>query len=344
MKEANEKHQELTFENTNFLFFLFKWRKLLFIAGMAAALISAGVSLLIKNRYVSSVIMFPTSTNAVSKALISSQYGVKEDVMAFGEEEQAEQMLQILNSNEIRVRIINKFNLVEHYDIDPDSKYKNTRLFETYNENISFNRTEYMAVEIRVVDTDPQMAADIANEIANLYDTIKNNLQKQRSLEGFRIVEGAYNELQLEINKKEDSLSILRSKGVQDYESQAERLYEGLAREIGSGNMRAVEQIQNRLDTLAKYGSAYVSLRDGLEHDKKQLSDLKAKYEEAKVDAESSIPQKFVVDYAFKAEKKTYPVRWLIVVISTFATLLTSIILIILWENFRKFRQMTAKE
>jgi len=342
MKESSE--NKLTFENTNLLFFLFRWRKLLIMITLAAAVISAGISLLIKSKYVSSVVMFPTSTNAVSKALISSQYGVKEDVMAFGEDEQAEQMLQVLNSNEIRTRIINKFNLIKHYDIDPDSRFKYTRLYETYNENISFNRTEYMAVEIRVIDEDPQMAADIANEIANLYDTVKNNLQKQRSLEGFRIVDGAYQELQAEINKKEDSLSILRSKGVQDYESQAERMYEGLAREIGSGNTAAIKQIQNRLDTLAKYGSAYVSLRDGLEHDKKQLSEMKAKYEEAKVDAESSIPQKFVVDYAFKAEKKSYPVRWLIVVISTFATLLTSIILIILWENFRKYKMLAKNE
>ena len=343
MKESTTP-KELTFENTNFLFFLFKWRKLLIIICVAAAIISAGISLLIKNKYVSTVVIFPTSTNAVSKALISSQYGVKEDIMAFGEDEDAEQMLQILNSNEIRQRIIQKFNLLEHYDINPESKYRNTRLYETYNENISFNRTEYMAVEIKVTDKDPQMAADIANEIANLYDTVKNNLQKQRSLEGFKIVEGAYLEVQEDIKKKEDSLSILRSKGVQDYESQAERLYEGLAREIGSGNQRAVNQIQERLDTLAKYGSAYVSLRDGLEHDKKQLSDLKAKYEEAKVDAESSLPQKFVVDYAFKAEKKSYPVRWLIVVISTFATLLTSIILIILYENFKKFKLLSATE
>ena len=343
MKESTTP-KELTFENTNFLFFLFKWRKLLIIICVAAAIISAGISLLIKNKYVSTVVIFPTSTNAVSKALISSQYGVKEDIMAFGEDEDAEQMLQILNSNEIRQRIIQKFNLLEHYDINPESKYRNTRQYETYNENISFNRTEYMAVEIKVTDKDPQMAADIANEIANLYDTVKNNLQKQRSLEGFKIVEGAYLEVQEDIKKKEDSLSILRSKGVQDYESQAERLYEGLAREIGSGNQRAINQIQERLDTLAKYGSAYVSLRDGLEHDKKQLSDLKGKYEEAKVDAESSLPQKFVVDYAFKAEKKSYPVRWLIVVISTFASLLISIILIILYENFKKFKLLSATE
>jgi len=127
MKESTTP-KELTFENTNFLFFLFKWRKLLIIICVAAAIISAGISLLIKNKYVSTVVIFPTSTNAVSKALISSQYGVKEDIMAFGEDEDAEQMLQILNSNEIRQRIIQKFNLLEHYDINPESKYRNIRL------------------------------------------------------------------------------------------------------------------------------------------------------------------------------------------------------------------------
>jgi len=343
MKEDNNS-KELTFENTNFLFFLFKWRKLLIIIGIAAIVVSSVVSLLIKNKYVSTVILFPSSSNTISKALVSSQYGVNDDIMAFGEEEQAEQMLQILNSNEIRQRIIEKFNLLEHYDINPDSKYKNTKLYKMYNENISFNRTEYMAVEIKVIDTDPQMAADIANEIANLYDTVKTNLHKQRSLEGFKIVENAYMELAAEVARKEDSLSVLRGKGVQDYESQAERLNEGLVREIGKGNQHGVNEIQRRLDTLAKYGSAYVSLRDDLEHEKKQLSDLRAKYEEAKIDAESSLPQKFVVDYAYKAEKKTYPVRWLIVVLSTFSTLLTTIILIILFENFKKFKKLSVNE
>lgn len=307
---------------------------------LASAVVSAGVSLLIRNKYVSTVVMFPTSTNAISKALISTSYGLKEDIMAFGEEEQAEQMLQILNSNEIRSRVIEKFNLTEHYRIDPESKYKNTKLYETYNENISFSRTEYMAVQIRVVDEDPQLAADIANEIANLYDTVKNNMQKQRAVEGFQIVEATYKDLESNIQWKEDSLAVLRMKGVQDYESQSERLYEGLVREIGKGNMSAVKLIQNELDTIAKYGTAYVSIRDALEYDKKQLSEVKGKYEEAKVDAEQIIPQKFIVDSAFKAEKKTYPVRWLIVVVSVFSTLLMSIVLIILYENFKKFKQI----
>ncbi len=65
-------------------------------------------------------------------------------------------------------------------------------------------------------------------------------------------------------------------------------------------------------------------LRDALEHDKKQLSELKARYEESKVDATESLPHKFVVSNAYRAEKKTYPIRWLIVVISLLSVLVLS--------------------
>jgi len=342
MSKSSETEKSLSADQMNFLFFLFKWRKVLIIICLSAAIISAGISLLIPNKYKATVIMFPTSTNAVSKALISTTWGGKEDINAFGEEEQAEQMLQILNSNEIRSRVIDQFNLLEHYDIDPDSKYKYTSLYEEYNSNISFSRTEYMAVEISVIDKDPQFAANIANEIANLYDTVKNNLQKQRTVEGFLIVQSTYNELKEEIQWKEDSLSKLRKLGINDYESQAERLNEAWGREIGKGNMQAAKLIEDKLDTLAKYGSAYVSLRDALEYEKKMLTEMRAKYEEAKVDAEKVIPQKFIVDHAITPEKKSYPVRWLIVVISTFATFIAAIIAIILLENFRKFKSLTS--
>ena len=66
--------------------------------------------------------MFPVATNSISKVLISQNSGIKEDILGIGEEEQAEQMLQMLNSNLIRDRIIQKYNLIEHYNIPRDSK------------------------------------------------------------------------------------------------------------------------------------------------------------------------------------------------------------------------------
>lgn len=324
------------FNTTNFLLFLFKWWKPLLIVVVAAAVASAAISLLIDNKYKSTVILFPTSTNAVSKALLADNFGPKQDILEFGEEEQAEQVLQILNSNEIRSRVIQKFDLMKHYDIKPDSRFKMTELITEYNSNITFRRTEFMAVEITVMDKDPQMAADIANTISDLLDTVKNKMQKERAVQAFKIVEAEYENLKAQIKYMEDSLTSLRKLGINDYETQAEAYNVQLAIALSKNNNAGVRAIEERLKVLGDWGGIYVSLRDQLEHEKKQLSAIKTKYEEAKVDAEQNLPAKFVVDRAYKAEKKSYPVRWIIVAVSTISTFLLAILILIVVDSFRK--------
>jgi hypothetical protein len=105
----------------------------------------------------SQVILFPSTTNSVSKALLlpqSNGYG-DEDIFEYGDEQQAEQLLQILNSGEIRDSVIQKFDLMAHYEIDEDTKYRRTKLFKEYASKIEFARTQFMSVEINVMDTDP---------------------------------------------------------------------------------------------------------------------------------------------------------------------------------------------
>ena len=340
---AEQDSRLVSFNTTNFFFFLYKWRKPLIIICLAAAIVSAGISLLITPKYKSAVILFPTSTNSISKALLADNYGGKVDILEFGEEAQTEQLLQILSSNEIRSRVIKKFNLMQHYEIESDSKYKMTRLFEEYNSNITYKRTEYMAVEITVLDKDPQIAADIANYISDQLDSVKNKMQKERAFKAFQIVETEYKKLQNEIRAMEDSLTVLRKMGVNDYETQAEAYNVQLAIALSKNNKEAVRAIEERLKLLGDYGSAYVSLRDELELEKKQLSAIKAKYEEAKVDANQDLPAKFVVDKAYKAERKSYPVRWLIVVLSTVSAFLLSVMTLIIIENFSKKKFLTNK-
>ncbi len=341
---AEQETKQANFNTTNFFLFLYKWRKPLLIVSIAAAIISAGISFLITPKYKSTVILFPTSTNAISKALLADNYGGKLDILEFGEEAQTEQLLQILSSNEIRSRVIKKFNLIQHYEIEPDSKYKMTRLFEEYNNNINCRRTEYMAVEITVMDKEPQMAADIANYISDQLDSVKNNMQKERALKAFAIVETEYKKLQNDIKKMEDSLTVLRKLGINDYETQAEAYNTQLAIALSKNNKEAVRAIEGRIQLLGDFGSAYVSIRDELELEKKQLSAIKAKYEEAKVDANEDLPSKFVVDKAYKAERKSYPVRWLIVLLSTMSVFLLSIMILIIFENFSKKKFLPVKQ
>jgi len=326
------------FDSSNFIAFIYQWRKTFFIVGLGAMLLSAVFSYFITPLYKSQVILYPTSTNAISKALLSTTYGSKEDILEFGEDEQVEQMLQILSSNKIRDSIISKYHLMQHYKISKTDPFKYTKLYDEYESNVQFKRTENSAVKILVYDSDAQQAADMANDIAALYDVVKNNMKQKRALMGFKIVKSEYLKLKHEIAIKEDSLTVLRKLGVHDYESQSEMINRQLAMEIAKGNNANIKRLEQRLDILAKYGGPYVSLRDALEHDKKQLSELKAKYEEAKVDAEEDLPQKFIVSSAFKAEKKSYPIRWLIVLVSTFGALFLVVLIIITFEQIEQLQ------
>ena len=322
-------------------FFLYKWRKTLLVLGVAAAVLASvfSSSFFITPLYRSTVIMYPASSNSISKSLLNENAIAKQDILQFGEDEQTEQMLQILNSSRIRNRVISTFKLAEHYGISPGSKYQQTRLNNKFESNITFKRTEYMAVKISVLDKDPQMAADIANEIAALLDSVKNDMQKERAMQGFKIVESEYLMLKAEVRKMEDSLTQLRKLGVHDYETQAEMMNQQLAMEIAKGNTRGINALDTKLSVLATYGGPYVSIRDGLEHEKKQLSYIKARYEEAKIDAFQEIPQKFIVENAYKSEKKAYPIAWIIVLLSTIGTLLAGMIVIFFVERSPEFLQ-----
>lgn len=334
----NKDSSTFDMSSSGIIVFLYNYRKLFIGITLAAAVISAVVSLMIEEKFKSSVILFPTTTNSISKALIADKFGGKDDVLELGEEEEAEQMLQILKSDEIRNRIVQKYDLMNHYDIDQDDKYKYTKLFKEYESNISFHRTEFMSVEIEVLDRNPDTAAMIANNIANLLDTVKNRMQKEIARAALTIVQDEYNFMLAYMQEMEDSLNAIRAMGVHDPESQAEVLTQELAIATRLNNDRAAEKIQEKLDLLSKYGGIYVSIRDNFEWDRKQLSFLKSKYAEAKIDAERSLEHKFVVNWAQPAEKKSYPIRWLIVVTSSIATFLLSIFLVITFQSIKSLR------
>ena len=323
------------FDSSNLVIFLYKWRKPLFYV-MAGAIFCSwffSLPLFLTPKYKSTVILFPASSGSASKALLSETPGKNDDLTALGESEQAEQLLQILNSNKIRDRVIRKFNLMEHYGIDSTSRFKISKLYKEYEKNISFRSTEYLAVEIAVYDKDPEMAAVIANTIAALLDSTKNDMQRQRSVAGFRIVEAEYLALDAEIKAIVDSLVTLGKLGVNDVEYQSQVLNQQMAVSIMNGNKTAMAALQKKLDILGQYGGIYLMLKNSLEFKTEQLTVLQSKYKEAKVDAESNLPQKFVVSDAYKAERKSYPIRWLIIVVTTFSAVFLAIIVIMVMEK-----------
>jgi uncharacterized protein involved in exopolysaccharide biosynthesis len=298
------------------LIYIWKKKAVLIIVGLIAGIASIVISLMITPMFQSTVVMFPASNASVSKDLLSQNYSGRQDVHSFGEEEQAEQLLQILNSEPIRSRIIQKYDLMEHYEIKPDEKYPLTRLYEEYKSNINFRLTEFMSVEISVMDKDPEYAANIANDIAALVDTVYNAMKKERAREAFRLVENEYQEAARNLVSLRDSM---------------ERLSEQV-----SGSMKAGGTPGNNLiRVISENGVLYISMMNRIRYETALVTDLNLKYMEARLEMEQNLPHKFIVEQAYPSEKKAYPKKSLIVTVSTFASLLFALIVLIIIDNIR---------
>jgi uncharacterized protein involved in exopolysaccharide biosynthesis len=194
-----------------------------------------------------------------------------------------------------------------------------------------------MSVEITVFDASPDTAALIANEITDLLDKAKRRIKNDRALRGLEIVKQEYNNLKVEVKILEDTLDFFRTKGIHDYEAQSAVLSEQLATAmIKSPNSLASRQIQAQLDTLAKYGGQFVKARDELKLQKEELYRLKIKYDQAKVDVEQDMPSTFRVNMAYPAERKSKPVRSLIILLSALGAGIFTLVVLLIMDTIKR--------
>jgi uncharacterized protein involved in exopolysaccharide biosynthesis len=335
--EPRKKNPNFVYDAFDLIRFMWNKKWILIALSLVAFIVSIIVSLNITPRFRSQVILFPAASISLSKNLVETTTISMDsrDVLSFGGDADVERLLQILHSNEIRDHVSKKFKLMEHYGINPSSPYPENQLNNTFRGNVKFRRTEFMSIEIGVLDTDPYMASDIANEIVDYIDSTIHNMQKQRAMDAFNIVKSEYESSQKDIHLYSDSLQQLRQKGVTDYESQATALNTAYANALERGSTQAADAIKKQLNILAVYGGKYVELSQKLQSEIERMSLLKSKYASYKVNIENAIPQIFIVDKARVEEKKVSPKRTIIVMMSTLSTFALALIILLILDNFK---------
>ena len=250
----NDSHQELEADRNNLLLFLWRNRKTVILITSTTALVAVIISLLMTPLFRSTAIVFPAATSTVS---FSEQRNAKASSMDFGEEEQAEQLIQILQSARIRNRIVQKFDLMEHYEIASDDANKNYKLGKEYNNHITFTRTRYGSIEISVLDRDKELAANIANKIVQLIDTVKNEMVQERTIPAFQISQRKKDLLEQDISTILIELDSLSKLGVVSIEGRA-NLFQAY-----NESKNAIDRafFKDKIDVNQKYGARF----DGLE-------------------------------------------------------------------------------
>ncbi len=325
--------------------FLFRWKYPLLIISFLAAVAGAIFSgpAFITPKYESVVIFYPSTAMSASKALVAEKSYSDEDFLTIGTDEEAEQLLQILQSDGVVEKLKNRFNLMDHYNIKPTTRYANTKFKQKFSKNFNSELTKYMSIRVSVLDKDPKLAAKMANDAVAIMDSLRNNILKARAKQGLIIVKKDYNEKVDYLRSIVDSLRSLSNLGVMKFEQQTEVLTKAYTDALLKGNMKAAKDVQKQISQIMKYGPIQEALAAELEFETEELVNIRARYKEIKIDESSFIPNIFYVEHAVVAEKKSYPVRWLITVLSAIFTFTLLVVAFILYENLRNVK-LTDKD
>jgi hypothetical protein len=336
-----DKKSKYEFNSGSILFFFFKKIRTLVTVGIIAAIISGIVAFVIKPKFKSTVIIFPTSDASVSKSILNTQYVTSKggDLMNFGGEDQADQLLQVLNSKDIKDLIDKKYHLMTHYGLDSlKVKYAKTKYYDWFNANFSFRRTEYLSVVIEVLDTDPVLAAAMADDVAAFADTIIDRTQKVRSYKAYLFAKEEYENLQKNYRLVIDSVEYLRKMGIYDFKDHQSKIVEkAYYRALDKGQPQVANDLKKKLDLLSKYATQYDRTRYWSIYLQSQLSALHYKYSEAKAEYLQKLPHKYVVESARIAEKKSYPKRSLVILVSVLSAVFFAFVLMLGAESIKKY-------
>lgn len=314
---------------------IIKWRTVFFKITLAAALVSGIVAFLMPKQYKSTAILFPARQFSVSKLVIEANAGNQEDYLMFGDADDCEKLMQLLQNDALKIKVANAFNLWERWKIT-DTIFALHYLKQKWDDQVVIKRTEYNSVKVEVYDYTADSAAFVANGITDYVDSVRFDMNRKLSAGVLKIVKTEYDSTLVRMKVLEDSLDALRALGVLDYTVQVRAYTKNYANAIEKNDQAAMKRLEEKLLDFQKYGGAYINVKSNLERYAAKYPDIKMKYDEALVNYNSIIPIKFVVEKAKADEFKARPKRIIIILIGVIAANVMGLFYLLFRERFNK--------
>jgi len=326
--------QEL--DSSNLLVIIYRWRKTIIISVILAAIISAGASFLITPKYKSTATMFPTRDNSLGEQLLEAPNRV---LIQYGEEEDGEYLMQLLESADVRNKVADKFDLWTTYGIEKGAPQSKGYLQLAYSENVNVEATKFGSINVTVMDKDPEKAAAMANAISALADSLHLNMRKQRAKVIIDAAEKNLETVRVEIAQIKDSIKTLAGDGVFSFEEQILGMSKSYGKALAEGQSDRASKIKAEMTAISQFGADYLSLLVHLELAAAREAHLLKRLNLFQTEYDSQLPAKMVVDNAEVSDKKAYPIRWLIVAMSTISTLIFVVAFVLIWETFSRLKK-----
>jgi uncharacterized protein involved in exopolysaccharide biosynthesis len=359
------------FSLIDFLRLLYSWRTYLIGVTVAAAVISSVIALMLPEYFRSTATFIPYNSKRIDVATLFLD---NPDFDIFGSKRDLDRILSIANSGTVAEYIVHKYGLYKHYDIDSTQvRYHRTEVLTEFGDNLKVVKTEKDAVEISFMDTDKKLAADIVNEIVRKIDEINRQTITNTNTQTLAVLGRSITSREAEMMKLKDSLQRLNSRYNLHYpEKESEILsqsltetremltesegrlqimskyykpedslivllkakIEGLTQRYKSLTQRTSEPMLN-LQDLSAGADKVEAMLDQTRKMVREITELKIKYQRAQTAADGSIPSLYMIESAVPAEKKVKPIRWLIVLGSTFGALTLAILFRLLLNYYK---------
>jgi capsule polysaccharide export protein KpsE/RkpR len=295
-----------------------RW-KLFAAVAIVAAVASAIISGLITPRYRSSAIVYPVNL---------TNYSI---------ETRSDQLLQLLESNSIRDTLIKRFDLVKHYRLDTNLRGQKFALYNEFKDRVEVSKTRYESVQIEVTDEDPRIARDMVQMTLDQTNLLARRLQREKSAEVLAIASRTLKYTKAKLDSVETRLAALRnSSGLLSYENQAREFTKAYAKLVASGASQGQKDaIRNMMKELEEKGGEFRSLTNLSDIFRDEYSRVLTEYEHVMNDMTKELTYTNTVVYPEIPDKKIYPVRWLIVLVSVLSSLFLCFLFVLMREGQR---------
>ncbi|MEZ4921292.1 MAG: hypothetical protein R2792_19485 [Saprospiraceae bacterium] len=352
---------------------LYRWRKAIRNICIVALLGSIGLSLLLKNYYQATTIFYPASPQLANPELMFGNTGQVTEY--FGSDRDLDRLAEVANSSELIDFMIHKFKLFDHYGIDSTAKDGPSKVQKRLRKLYNAQKNKNDAIELSVEDTDPELAAQMANAARDKINEIARRLTKNSQGQILTAFEDNIKRKQADLVVLGDSLKTLqRVYGIYDPVAQGEQLASSLAEaEAGitkgrakldvlekipeisrdtiafiRADLRASERLRQQLKsqnapdgelTVQRYneGLPQVSVLKDLHFQaRKQLSYDLERYNQIKSVYQTDIPALHLIEAAEVPLIKSRPKRSIIVLASLLAAFLFGAVGALLADNYRE--------
>jgi capsular polysaccharide biosynthesis protein len=311
------------FNSKNIIDILLKWKWHLAVIVVVTVIVSAFISspLVITPLYKSYAVVYPSN------------------ISPYSDENETEQMVQMLQSRDIRDSVVLKFNLARHWKLDSSYEYFMSSLDYIFSQRVKITKTPYEAVSIQVWDPDPRMACDVVNALLEYYNTKVRSLHKEK----FKEVVRNYEDIVAYKKRSLDSLAgrakeLGLNYGLMDYEGQTREVMRAI---LGNGRLSEAQKYRKALE---EKGGEMKLIEEMMTSESEGYTTFKLDYDRAMLDYNRNYTFVNTLTRPYPADKKDYPIRWLIVVGSLMAVLFLSVMIIGTIEKGRVVRALPGND